>query len=132
MKLGEIAHTLGATLDNGDPETDITGVAGIEEADAGQITFVANPKYAASVKTTSASAIIVSEDFPAGAYALLRSQNPYLCFARAIDLFYQSPRYAHGIHPTAVIALTSKVGREAHVGAYVVIDDDVEIGDGAV
>src|ERR1035438_349837 len=118
MKLGEIAHTLGATLDNGDPETDITGVAGIEEADAGQITFVANPKYAAAVKTTNASAIIVSQDFPAGAYALLRSQNPYLCFARSIDLFYQSPRYAPGIHPTAVTAPTAKIGAAAHIGAY--------------
>src|SRR5664279_481107 len=132
MKLGEIAHRLGATLENGDPETEITGVTGIEEAASGQITFVANPKYAAAVKTTKASAIIVSEDFPAGERALLRSQNPYLCFARAIDLFYQSPRYALGIHPTAVIAPTAKIGANAHVGAYVVIDDSVEIGDGAV
>ena len=65
MKLGEIATALGATLENGDPETDITGVSGIEEAAAGQITFVANPKYAAAAKNTAASAIIVSEDFPA-------------------------------------------------------------------
>ena len=132
MKLGEIASRLGATLENGDPETEITGVTGIEEAAAGQITFVANPKYAAAVKTTNASAIIVSQDFPAGERALLRSENPYLCFARAIDLFYQSPRYAPGIHPTAVIAPTAKIGANAHVGAYVVIDDSVEIGDGAV
>jgi UDP-3-O-[3-hydroxymyristoyl] glucosamine N-acyltransferase len=132
MKLGEIASRLGATLENGDPETEITGVTGIEEAAAGQITFVANPKYAAAVKTTNASAIIVSQDFPAGERALLRSENPYLCFARAIDLFYQSPRYAPGIHPTAVIAPTAKIGANAHVGAYVVIDEEVLIGNGAV
>ena len=132
MKLGEIASTLGATLENGDPETEITAVAGIEEADSGQITFVANPKYAAAVKTTNASAVIVSRDFPAATCALLRSENPYLCFARAIDLFYQSPRYAPGIHPTAVIAPTARIGANAHVSAYVVIDDGVEIGDNAV
>ncbi|HZM10675.1 MAG TPA: UDP-3-O-(3-hydroxymyristoyl)glucosamine N-acyltransferase [Candidatus Limnocylindrales bacterium] len=132
MKLGQIASTLGATLENGDPETEITGVSGIEEAVAGQITFVANPKYFAAAKNTSASAIIVSEDFPSVACVLLRSQNPYLCFARAIDLFYQSPRYKSGIHPTAVIAPTARIGSNAHIGAYVVIDDGVELGDDSV
>ncbi|HEY4933231.1 MAG TPA: UDP-3-O-(3-hydroxymyristoyl)glucosamine N-acyltransferase [Terriglobales bacterium] len=132
MKLGEIASRLGATLENGDPDTEITGVSGIEEAAAGQITFVANPKYAAAVKTTKASATIVSDDFPAGAGALLRSQNPYLCFARAIDLFYKSPRYSAGIHSTASIAPSARIGANAHISAYVVIDDGVEIGDHAV
>jgi len=132
MKLAEIASVLGATLENGDPEAEITGVVGIEEAAVGQITFVANPKYAASAKTTSASAVIVSEDFPAISAGMLRCKNPYLAFARAIDLFYQAPQYGAGVHPTAVIAPTAKLGANAHVGAYVVIDDDVEIGDNAV
>lgn len=132
MKLGEIATALGAILENGNPETEITGVSGIEEAGAGQITFVANPKYAAAARDTAASAIIVSEDFRSVAGALLRSKNPYLCFARAIDLFYQSPRYSPGIHPTAMVAPTAKIGANPHIGAYVVIDDDVEIGDDAV
>ena len=86
MKLAEIASALGATLENGDPEAEITGVAGIEEAVAGQITFVANPKYAAAAKTTAASAVIVSDDFPAVTTGMLRSKNPYLTFARAIQL----------------------------------------------
>ena len=131
MTLGEIATALGATLENGNPVTEITGVAGIEEASSGQITFVANPKYAATAKTTTASAIIVSEDFPAVTCALLRSKNPYLSFARAIDLFYQPPRYAPGIHPTAVIAPTASVGSDAHIGAYVVIEEGATIGDHA-
>jgi UDP-3-O-[3-hydroxymyristoyl] glucosamine N-acyltransferase len=132
MTLGEIATALGATLENGDPVTEITGVAGIEEASSGQITFVANPKYAATARTTTASAIIVSEDFPAVTCALLRSKNPYLCFARAIDLFYQPPRYAPGIHPTAVIAPTASVSSDAHIGSYVVIEEGATIGDHAV
>jgi len=132
MKLGEIAKALNATLENGDPETEITGVGGIEEAIAGQITFVANPKYGAAAKTTAATAIIVSEEFPAVSCGLLRSKNPYVSFARAIDLFYQPPRYAPGIHPTAVIAATAKIGANAHIGAYVVIDENVTIGDNAV
>ncbi|HZD30371.1 MAG TPA: UDP-3-O-(3-hydroxymyristoyl)glucosamine N-acyltransferase [Candidatus Angelobacter sp.] len=132
MKLGEIATALNATLENGDPATDIAGVAGIEDAGAGHITFVANPKYAAAAKTTAAAAIIVSDDFPPVAAALLRSKNPYLSFARAIDLFYQAPRYAPGIHATAVIAPTAKIGANPHIGAYVVIDEGVVIGDNAV
>src|SRR5271169_2534991 len=132
MKLAEIASVLGATLENGDPNAEITGVAGIEEAVAGHLTFVANPKYAAAAKTTAASAVIVSEDFPAISTAMLRSKNPYLAFARAIDLFYQAPQYPAGIHPTAILAPTAKLGIDAHVGAYVVIGDDVRIGNNAV
>ena len=132
MTLGEIAKALGARLENGDPATEISGVAGIEEAASGQITFVANPKYAATAKTTTASAIIVSEDFPPVTCALLRTKNPYLSFARAIDLFYQPPRYTPGVHPTAVIAKTASVGSDAHIGAYVVIEEGATIGDHAV
>ncbi|HKS71679.1 MAG TPA: UDP-3-O-(3-hydroxymyristoyl)glucosamine N-acyltransferase [Terriglobales bacterium] len=132
MKLGQIASTLGARLENGSPETEITGVAGIEEAQAGQITFVANPKYAADAKTTSASAVIVGEDFPAIAAATLRSKNPYLTFARTIELFYQPPKYVAGVHPSAVIDPSAKIGKNAHIGAYVVIADGAEIGDNAV
>lgn len=132
MKLSDIASALDATLENGNPDTEITGVAGIEDAAPGQITFVANSKYAAAAKTTSASAVIVSEDFPAIPTGMLRSKNPYLAFARAINLFYQAPRYEAGVHPTAVIAPTAKIGANAHVAAYVVIDEDVEIGDDAV
>jgi UDP-3-O-[3-hydroxymyristoyl] glucosamine N-acyltransferase len=132
MKLAEIASLLGATLEKGDPEIEITGVAGIEEASAGHVTFVANPKYAAAAKTTAASAVIVSEDFPAISTGMLRSKNPYLAFAKAIDLFYKAPQYGVGVHPTAVIARTAKFGANAHVGAYVVIDDNVEIGENAV
>src|SRR5271169_727289 len=90
MKLAEIASALGATLENGEPNAEITGIAGIEEAGIGQITFVANPKYAAAAKTTAASAVIVAEDFPAISTGMLRSQNPYLAFARGIDLFYKA------------------------------------------
>ena len=65
MKLGKIASTLGARLENGSPETEITGVAGIKEAGPAQITFVANPKYASAAKATKAGAVILAEDAPA-------------------------------------------------------------------
>ena len=131
MKLAQLASTLGVRLENGSPETEIIGVAGIEEAGSGHVTFVANPKYAASAKTTKASAVIVDENFPAIPTATLRSKNSYLAFARAIELFYQPPQYEPGIHPTAVVHPSAKIGANAHIGPYVSIDRDVQIGDNA-
>jgi UDP-3-O-[3-hydroxymyristoyl] glucosamine N-acyltransferase len=132
MKLTQIATTLGAGLENGSPDMEITGVAGIKEAGPGQLTFVANPKYAAAARTTKASAVIVSDDFPTISAAMLRSKNPYLAFAHALELFCQPPRYQPGVHPTAIVHPSAKVGEGAHVGPYVVIDQDVEIGRNAV
>ena len=132
MKLSQIASALSARLENGSPDTEITSVAGIEEARPGQLTFVANPKYAAAARTTGASAVIVSEDFPAISAAMLRSKNPYLAFAHALELFYRPPQYSAGVHPTAVVHPTAILGKGAHVGPYVTIDQDVVIGDYAV
>jgi len=132
MKLGQISSTLGARLENGSPEIEITGVAGIDTAGPGQLAFIANPKYAAAARSTKASAVILGEDFPALSTAMLRSKNPYLDFARALALFYQPPQYTPGVHPTAVVHPSAKIGPGAHVGPYVVIQEDVRIGNNAV
>ena len=132
MKLADIASTLNTRIDNGSPDLEITGVAGIEDAGTGQLTFLANPKYAAAARTTKASAIIVAEDFPALPTATLRSKNPYLSFARAIELFYQPPKYRPGIHSTAVVHSSAKIGEAAHIGPYAVVAEDVRIGEDAV
>src|SRR4051812_10357704 len=129
MKLSAIAARLGARLDGGDAE--ISGVAGIEEAAAGHLTFVANPKYAAAAKTTQAAAVIVAEDFPALSEPTLRSKNPYLAFAKAIELFYQAPQYAPGVDASARVHASVKLGKNAHIGPYVIVDQDAFIGDGA-
>ena len=132
MKLSEIAQSLGVTFENLSGDIEVTGVAGIEEAGPSQLTFIANPKYASAAKTTKAAAIIVSTDFPADGHPVIRSKNPYLTFAKAIELFYAAPKYDPAIHPTAVIHPSAKIGSNPHIAAYVVIDADVEIGDGAV
>jgi UDP-3-O-[3-hydroxymyristoyl] glucosamine N-acyltransferase len=132
MKLSQLSHALGTQIENGSPDTEIQGVAGIEQAGPGQLTFVSNPKYAAAAKTTKASAVIVAEDFPAITTAMLRSNNPYLAWAKALAIFHQPPQYAPGIHPTAVVHRTAKIGKNAHLSPYVVVDEGVEIGDNAV
>jgi UDP-3-O-[3-hydroxymyristoyl] glucosamine N-acyltransferase len=132
MKLGKIASLVQARLENGSPETEITGVAGVEDAQPGQLTFVSNPKYAAAAKTTKAAVVIVAEDFPPIAAAMLRSKNPYLAFALAIGLFHEPAGFEPGIHPTAVVDPSAKIGAGAHIGPYVVIGPEVEIGENAV
>lgn len=131
LSLAALAERLGASL-TGDPEALISGVAGIEEAGAGHLTFVANPKYAAKARTTEATAVLVEPEFAEISAATLRVKNPYLAFARAIEIFYSAPVYAPGIHPTAVIAETARIGANAHVGAYAVISDHVIVGEHAV
>ena len=131
MKLGEIAAKLGCQLE-GDASIDIAGVAGIEEAKSGDLTFLDNRKYYPLAKTTKASAILIAPDGPDVPAAKLRTANPYLDFARALELFHSPEKYAPGIHPTAVIAPTARVAAGAHVGPYCFIDENVEIGRNSV
>jgi UDP-3-O-[3-hydroxymyristoyl] glucosamine N-acyltransferase len=131
MKLGEIAEKLGCTLE-GDAKLEIKGVAGIEEAHVGELTFLANRKYRPMLETTRASAILVSRGEGPVAIAALRSENPYLDFARAIELFHAAPAFSEGIHPTAVVAKSAKIGQRAHVGPYCFVDENVELGRRAV
>jgi UDP-3-O-[3-hydroxymyristoyl] glucosamine N-acyltransferase len=130
MKLGELATKLGAEL-RGDPDLDIIGVKGIEEAGPSEITFVANPRYSGLARTTRAAAVLVEPEFPDIPPATLRIKNPYYAFARALGLFYQPPDYPPGIHPTAVIDPTAQIGAGAHIAAYVVIGAGVRIGPSA-
>ncbi len=109
MKLNILAEALGCWL-VGAGEIEITGVATVEQAGPGQITFLANPKYAAKAKHTRASAILVAEPLASVDIASLVSQNPYLDFARALALFYQPPRPAPGIHALASVAASAIIG----------------------
>lgn len=127
MTLGSIADRLECRL-IGDPAVEIDGVAGVDEAGGSEVTFLSNPRYLAGAKKTKAAAIFVakeSDDLPC---SQLVSQNPYLDFARALELFYQAPRPASGIHPTAIIDPTSSVGEGASIGPYVTIGPRCSIG----
>ena len=137
MKLSELASKLGCRLE-GPPDLEIHGVAGIEHAGSDQATFMANRKYFSLLKTTRAGAVLLEEgvaierDAGLPPLAALRSVNPYLAFAHAIELFYQPPRYAPGIHPTAIIAKSAKISDGAHIGPYCFVDEEAEIGRNAV
>jgi UDP-3-O-[3-hydroxymyristoyl] glucosamine N-acyltransferase len=127
MKLGELAAELGAEL-RGNAELEITGVRGIEEAGPGEVTFVANPRYAGLARTTRAAAILVEPGFQDLNTPTLRIKNPYLAFSRALALFYKPVAYTPGIHPTAVVDPTAVIGDGAHIGACVVVGANVRLG----
>jgi UDP-3-O-[3-hydroxymyristoyl] glucosamine N-acyltransferase len=137
MKLQELAQRLGCRLE-GNPGLEIHGVAGIDRATEGQVTFLANRRYSPLLKTTRASAVLLEEgvglprEEGAGPLAALRTPNPYLAFAQALELFYEPPAYEPGVHPTAVVADSAKIGPAAHIGPYCFVDEGVEIGPKAV
>jgi UDP-3-O-[3-hydroxymyristoyl] glucosamine N-acyltransferase len=131
MKLREIAGALGCEL-VGDGETEITGVAGMEHAGPGELTFLANPKYAHKVKETRASAILSEKALDDAPIASLVSANPYLDFARALELFYQPPKAKAGIDRLASVAASARIGEGASIGPFAVVGERVKIGRNAV
>jgi UDP-3-O-[3-hydroxymyristoyl] glucosamine N-acyltransferase len=131
MKLRDIAESLGCEL-RGDPDIEITGVMGMEQAGPGQLTFLANPKYAHKVKHTRAAAILAAREVRDLPIASLVSANPYLDFARALELFYQPPRPCPGIHPLASVAASASIGDNASIGPFAVVGERVVIGRNAV
>ncbi|MGI4828943.1 MAG: UDP-3-O-(3-hydroxymyristoyl)glucosamine N-acyltransferase [Janthinobacterium lividum] len=138
MTLGELADQLQAALvgvhaqEQDESARPVTGVAGIETAGPTEVSFVANPKYAALARSSKAAALIVEPEFPAVGVPTLRLQNPKLAFSRAVALFHPLPAVRPGIHPTAVVAETALIGARPHLGPFAVVGERCHLGDDAV
>lgn len=126
--LREIASLVAGELD-GDGSVKIKGIAGIEEAGPGELTFLANPKYATFLERTKASAVIVSKETEKLKIPVIRHQNPYYAFCRVLEIFSTKKVYPVGIDKTAVIGKGVKLGQGVHIGQYVIIGDRVRIED---
>jgi UDP-3-O-[3-hydroxymyristoyl] glucosamine N-acyltransferase len=131
VTLADIASRLGCRLE-GDGAIDISRVATLDEAGPGDLTFLANPRYAQAAQQTQASAIILAEDAPAAPCAMLRSAHPYRAFADALALLARNERPPDGVHSTAVVAPDARLGRDISIGAFVVVGAGAEIGDRVV
>jgi UDP-3-O-[3-hydroxymyristoyl] glucosamine N-acyltransferase len=130
MKLSQIARTIGCRMDGDDVE--IGRVTGIDEAGPGDLTFVSNRKYISHIKDTRASAIILGEGIPPVGIPSLRTDDPYLAFARALEIFYIPLLPDSGIHPAAIVSKDAEIGPGASVGAYAVIGKGCKIGKNAL
>jgi UDP-3-O-[3-hydroxymyristoyl] glucosamine N-acyltransferase len=127
FSVAQLSQVLGCQL-HGPADLEIHGVSTIEKAGAGEITFLANMKYAPKVKGCKASAIIAAEPIKDFSGATLVSSNPYHDFARALAQFYQAPRPEAGIHPLAFVAKSAVVGPNPSIGPFAVVGERVTIG----
>jgi len=129
--LGEIGEIVGGKI-LGNRDIRISGVSGIEDAKEGDITFLVNPKYLPRVYKTRASAILAAKEIPDCSKAMIITSNPYLAFARLIDLFYVERKKPIGVDRNVVIGENVKLGKNLSIYPFVVLEADVEIGDRTV
>ena len=118
----------------GDPALEIDGAASLSEAAAGEITFYADPRYLARLRQTRASAVFVPLDFSEQtAAAQIRVANPSKAFEQVVLKLAPKPiAFTPGIHPTAVVDPTAKIGRGISIQPHAVIESGATIGDNAV
>lgn len=134
MTVAEIAALAGASFE-GRGDVQITGVAALRDAVPGDLSFLANPKYAPQVAATKASAVLVPADWtgPAGEATLLRVANPDQAFARLVPRFAPPPVVqAPGVHPTAVLGEGVQLGSGVSIGPYAVVGRGCVLGPGCV
>jgi len=131
MTLARLAQQLGVEL-RGDGSLTVTGVARLNEARAGEISFLANPRYRRWLAGTRASAVILAKaDAGNAATAVLLSDNPYATYARAVRLLYPEPGPRHGVHPAAIVEPGARIDPSAWVDAGCVIETEACIEAGA-
>lgn len=133
MRLQEIASLVGAA-DVGEDSLEITGVASLQEARPGDITFFGNPRYLSQLRTSLASAVIVPFDFQENITpVVLRVENPSAAFASIVAAFApQEILPPPGVHPSAFVAASAILGEGVSVGPLAVVEDGAEIGAGSM
>jgi UDP-3-O-[3-hydroxymyristoyl] glucosamine N-acyltransferase len=129
--LREIADLVDGQL-LGDGSIEILRVSGLEEAQPGDLSFLANPRYRRLLKTTRATAVLVPQDVSSAPLPLIQVKNPHLALALVLEHLHPAERPQPGIHPTALIGQGTVIGAGISVGPYTVIEDRVQVGDRAV
>ena len=130
VTVAQIAEALQGTVE-GDGSAEIAGLAGLTEAGAGDLAFLANPRYASAVAETAATAVLVGSDWRGDTRAtLIRVSRPDEAFARVPPLLGWRPvAPPPGVHPAAVVHESATLGREVAVGPFTVIEPGVRVGD---
>lgn len=131
MKLKELAEITFSRIEQGDEDSEINAAAGLDIARNGEITFLANLKYTPQVKETKASAIFLSEkiQIERADIAVLRAEDPYLAYTRALRLFNPAAEISPCVHQSAVIDETANVSENVEIMANVVIGKDCVIAE---
>ena len=132
MKLSDIADATGSVIEAGEADLDISGAAGLDLAGPSDVTFLANPKYTPQIADTLAGAIFLAEgvDCERPDLAVLRSADPYVAYARALQLFHPAPAVRDHIHGSAVIDPSASIAAGCEIHANVVMEPDSSVGEG--
>jgi UDP-3-O-[3-hydroxymyristoyl] glucosamine N-acyltransferase len=131
LTVEEIARLLDCPFE-GDGKTEIRGVSDLEKAGAGDLVFMGHRKYRPLLDKSRAAAAIIPVEEQYDRIPVIKSENPHLSFVKVVEHFYTPYRPEPGIHPTAVVSPSAKLGKDVSVGPFVHIGDDVEIGDKTV
>ena len=124
----EIAQIIEGKI-KGDPDTEVTGIAEIDKAGRGEITFLSNPKYKKFLETTKASCIIVSEKEKSDKKNLIICKDPYLAFGKLVQFFYPEQKFPFsGINSEAVISENVSLGSNINIAPFVFVGKDSSIG----
>ncbi|HZY30477.1 MAG TPA: UDP-3-O-(3-hydroxymyristoyl)glucosamine N-acyltransferase [Candidatus Methylomirabilis sp.] len=127
MRLRELAEKLECRL-VGDGEIDVRGLAPFDEAEDGDLTFVAHPRYLLKLEASRASAVILKEGVSASSKPALLARDPYLAFVKALYLFYPPERPAPGVHPSTIVAPGVRLAEGVSIGPFSYIEEGVVIG----
>ncbi|HEY3490851.1 MAG TPA: UDP-3-O-(3-hydroxymyristoyl)glucosamine N-acyltransferase [Candidatus Deferrimicrobiaceae bacterium] len=131
MTLAELASKISARIE-GPSEMVVTGVAPLDEAGPGQVSFIAQGKYVSMAAHSKASAIITKEPIPGSSATFLISDNPYYAFAGAVELFHPPYMPPAGVSPKADIHPDASIGSGVAVSAFVSIADGATVGEGTI
>jgi UDP-3-O-[3-hydroxymyristoyl] glucosamine N-acyltransferase len=131
LTVKELARLLGCPYE-GDGESQITGVSSLDQGREGDLVFLTHPRYRKQLEETRASAAIIPEEETFRKIPVLLSKTPHLTFIRAVEFFFQPYRPRPGVHSSALVSPSARIGRDAAVGPFCVIGDEVEIGEGTV
>lgn len=129
--VGKIAEMVGGSV-NGDSSIEIIGAAGLDKASHGQITFLSNDKYITETASTAASAILVHQKYADKTFTVptISVDNVYSALAEILTLFDSREDRSPEISDMAFVSGTAKVDATAHVSAFSILEDDVQVGPG--
>lgn len=127
LTIAEIAKMLGGEV-LGDGTATLTGFAMIDGAKPGDLTFAETTEYFAAAEASAATAIIAGKEFSSEKKTVIRVANPRIAFAKALAIFFPEPKFAAGIHPSAVVAASAQVDPTAHIGPHCVVGERAKIG----
>jgi UDP-3-O-[3-hydroxymyristoyl] glucosamine N-acyltransferase len=129
-KLSDLVRHCGGTLIGSGRDFTVNSLAALDQAGPADVSFLSNPKYRESLKTTRAGAVLLTESIPGTPFQIIRVDDPYLALARILTLLHPTRLPGIGVHPTAVIKPGTRLGSNVRIDANVVVESNVTIGDG--